>query len=151
MECAALRSWRCLGACVALLKSVGKAHVEVNAARAPYINHHMSSSLNKMYSSLCCAWTTNGNKCVSVPLTFNISPNCFGTDLPVTCHVSLSQMCKCSVQSEECVLLVLFIWLLIARLSESLVVECNSFTPRSSRQCRSVMPYITSNPHVCYL
>lgn len=36
----------------ALQQSVGKAPVEVNTASSPYINHHMSSSLNKMYSSL---------------------------------------------------------------------------------------------------
>lgn len=46
------------------LQSVGKAHVEVNTASGPYINHHMSSSLNKMYTSLCFPWTPNGNKLV---------------------------------------------------------------------------------------
>lgn len=46
----------------ALLQSAEKAHVEVNTASGPYINHHMSSSLNKMYSLLCFAWTLNGNK-----------------------------------------------------------------------------------------
>lgn len=48
----------------ALLQSAGKAHVEVNTASGPYINHHMCSSLNKMYSSLCFPWTPNDNKLV---------------------------------------------------------------------------------------
>lgn len=48
----------------ALLQSAGKAHVEVNPASGPYINRHMSSSLNKMYNLLCFAWTPNGNKLV---------------------------------------------------------------------------------------
>lgn len=52
----------------ALLQSAGKAHVEVNTASGPYINRHMSSSLNKMYSLLCFSWTLNGNKFVELYL-----------------------------------------------------------------------------------
>lgn len=66
LEFAALCSCRlCLGGSMcALLKSAGKASVEVNSVRGPYVNHHMSSSSNKMYSILCFAWIPNGNKLV---------------------------------------------------------------------------------------
>lgn len=50
--------------CLASQQSAGKAHVEVNTASGPYINHHMSSSFNKMYSLLCFPWTPNSNKLV---------------------------------------------------------------------------------------
>lgn len=54
--------WR--GGMCALPQSAGKAHVEVKPASGPYINRHMSFFVNKMYSSLCFAWTPNGNKLV---------------------------------------------------------------------------------------
>lgn len=57
-----------------LLQSAGKVHVEVKAASGPYINHHMSSSLNKMYSLLCFPWTPNGNNFFCASQKFNLTP-----------------------------------------------------------------------------
>lgn len=64
---------------VSLLQSAGKAHVEVNTASSPYINHHMSSFLNKMYSWLYFPWTLTGNIFVSCPA--NTARNSFRPDL----------------------------------------------------------------------
>lgn len=56
--------------------------VEVNTVSGPYINRHMSSSLNKMYSLLCFTWTLNGNfPPLSLLLTFHVTP-------PVPSHLT---------------------------------------------------------------
>lgn len=73
------------GECMcALLQSAGKASVEVNTASGPYINHHMSFSLKKMYSMLCLPWIPNGNKWVWAFFGLLISSNSFRPDVSVT-------------------------------------------------------------------